>query len=281
MLLTDDGVRIEAVHSPPRSALDIGREQGVNSHLGLAIVVAHGFAGSWRRPGVARVTEWLRSHAGVVSFDFRGHGRSGGLSTVGDREVLDLDAVVRWSRVLGYQKVATIGWSMGAAVAIRHAALHRGVDAVVAVSGPARWNYRGTRPMRRAHWAFERRRGRLLLRHLYGTRVDPRGWDMSRPETWPEAPHQLVSRVAPTPLLVVHGDMDPYFPLDHAEQLARSAGESAQLWVIEHFGHAENAASQCLVSRIGRWVREEGVAIQMTPDDTQMTAEGGRRGARA
>ena len=32
----------------------------------------------------------LSSFGGVVSFDFRGHGRSAGYTTVGDREVLDL-----------------------------------------------------------------------------------------------------------------------------------------------------------------------------------------------
>ena len=48
---------------------------------------------------------------------------------------------------------------MGASVAVRHAALHRGVRAVVAVSGPARWYYRGTAPMRRVHWVLERRLG--------------------------------------------------------------------------------------------------------------------------
>jgi pimeloyl-ACP methyl ester carboxylesterase len=129
-LLTDDGVRIEAVHRPSRSTptiapdlgRDLGRDLGIADNRGLAIVVAHGFGGSWRRPGVGRITEWLRSHGGVVAFDFRGHGRSGGLSTVGDREVLDLDAAVRWSRLLGYRKVATVGWSMGAAVLPRHQA---------------------------------------------------------------------------------------------------------------------------------------------------------------
>jgi pimeloyl-ACP methyl ester carboxylesterase len=247
-LLADDGVRIEAVHFPPA-------DLGVVGDRELAMVVAHGFAGSWRRPAVLRVTEWLRNHGGVFSFDFRGHGRSGGLSTVGAQEVLDVDAVVRWARLLGYQNVATIGWSMGAAVVVRQAALHRNVDAAVAVSGPARWYYRGTRPMRRAHWAFERRHGRILLRHVYGARVDPRGWDRSRPESWPEAPYQLVSRIAPTPLLIVHGDVDPYFPVDHAEQLAHAAGDSAELWVVEGYGHAENAAGPDLVSGIGRWVR--------------------------
>ena len=94
-----DGTPIDAYHDPgPSNA--------------LAVVVAHGFTGSWRRPALRRVAAVLREHAGVVSFDFRGHGRSGGVTTVGDREVLDVAAAVDWAVELGYERVATIGFSM-------------------------------------------------------------------------------------------------------------------------------------------------------------------------
>ena len=48
----------------------------------------------------------------------------------GDREVLDLEAAVGWARTLGYQRVATVGFSMGGAVAVRHAALYPDVAAI-------------------------------------------------------------------------------------------------------------------------------------------------------
>src|SRR6266576_2730654 len=73
-LVTDDGVPIDAVHLPG------DRE--------LAIIMAHGFTLSWSRHYVWRVATWLNRSAGVVTFDFRGHGRSGGLSTLGDRAVV-------------------------------------------------------------------------------------------------------------------------------------------------------------------------------------------------
>jgi pimeloyl-ACP methyl ester carboxylesterase len=238
-LITRDGIRIEAAHEP------------ANDSRGLAIVIAHGFTGGWRRPAVRRVTRWLQSYAGVLSFDFRGHGRSSGASTVGDREILDLDAVVRWARILGYGRVASVGWSMGAAVAVRHAALERSVDAIVSVSGPAHWYYRGTPPMARAHWAFERPHGRTLLRYAYRTRVDAGGWDESRPDTWPIAPREAALKIAPIPYLVVHGDRDAYFPVHHGRQLA---APGAELWEERGFGHAEGAASRDLVERIGEWV---------------------------
>jgi pimeloyl-ACP methyl ester carboxylesterase len=230
-----DGTLIDAHHDPgPRS---------------LAVVVAHGFTGSWRRPATRRVATRLAAHAGVVSFDFRGHGGSGGRSTVGDREVLDVAAAVGWARGLGYARIATLGFSMGASVAIRHAALHGGVDAVAAVSGPSRWYYRGTVPMRRLHWVIERRLGRFVGRVALRTRISADGWD-----PLPEPPDAVVGRIAPTPLLIVHGDADAYFPVEHAHVLYAAAREPKQLWVEAGFGHAENAAPDGLLDRIAAWL---------------------------
>jgi pimeloyl-ACP methyl ester carboxylesterase len=185
----------------------------------------------------------------VIGFDFRGHGASGGKSTVGDREIYDLEAAVAWARDLGYKNVATVGFSMGASVAVRHAALIRGVDAVVAVSGPARWYYRGTVPMRRLHWVVERRMGRLVGRVALRTRIAANGWD-----PLPEAPFEVADRISPIPLLVVHGDSDPYFPVEHAHQLYEAASEPKELWLEKGFGHAENAAPDDLLERVANWL---------------------------
>jgi len=235
MLITRDGVRIDADHRPGDAA--------------TGIVVAHGFTGSWRRPAVRRIAEIFARYGGVVSFDFRGHGRSGGRSTVGDREIHDVDAAVAWARELGYARIVTVGFSMGASVVVRHAALVGGVAAVVAVSGPSRWYYRGTTPMRRLHWVVERRLGRLVGRVALRTRIASDGWDPV-----PEQPDAVAGRIAPVPLLVVHGDADPYFPVEHARALYDAAGEPRELWIEPGYGHAENAASDELVGRIGAWV---------------------------
>ena len=153
-LTTQDGERIAVRHLP-----------GPDQDRSLAVVVAHGFTGSLTKPGVVAVSEALSRHAGVVVFDFRGHGRSSGHSTLGDREILDLEAAVAHARSLGYARVVTCGWSMGASVVLRHAALVGGVDAVVSVSAVSRWFYRDTAPMRRVHWAIETRLGRWVARH--------------------------------------------------------------------------------------------------------------------
>src|SRR5580658_7167780 len=163
-LVTEDGVPIDAAHLPGPGD--------------LAIVVAHGFTLSWQRPHVWRIATRLNEKAGVVIFDFRGHGRSGGLSTLGDREIQDLDVAVAWARELGYQRIAAVGFSMGASVVLRHAGLLGGLDAAVWVSGPGQWYYRGTERMRWVHRAVERRAGRYVTRQWLKTRVSPEGWKL-------------------------------------------------------------------------------------------------------
>ena len=75
---------------------------------------------------------------------------------------------------------------------------------------------------------------------------------------------QAAARIAPIPLLVVHGDQDLYFPPDHAEQLYAAAGDPKELWIVPGFGHAESAARFPLLDRIGRWVREPTAAGEVS-----------------
>ncbi|AQS68898.1 alpha/beta hydrolase [Streptomyces pactum] len=255
-LRTSDGVRIDAVYEPGVSGRDA---------CDLVFVVAHGFTGDADRPHVRRIAAAFARYGAVVTFSFRGHGASGGRSTVGDREVLDLAAAVAWARGFGHTRVVTVGFSMGGSVVLRHAALYgeaeaegggegegddagARADAVVSVSSPARWYYRGTAPMRRLHWLVMRPAGRVVGRYGLRTRIHHRDWDPV-----PLSPVEAAGRIAPTPLLVVHGDRDGYFPLDHPRMLAEAAGDHGELWLEPGMGHAEHASDEDLLRRIGDW----------------------------
>lgn len=236
-LRTVDGERLEAVHA-----------DGPDPQRPLAVVIAHGFTLSTARAGVRTVVSALAKHAGVLAFDFRGHGRSSGKSTVGHHEVFDCDAAVLAARRLGYSDVVTCGWSMGGSVVLRHAALHGGVDAVVSVSALSRWYYKDTKPMQRVHWAIETRLGRLVARRALRTRIAPEGWPE---DDIPESPVEVVPRISPIPVLFVHGDRDHYFPVEHPEALYAAANEPKELWLIKGMGHAESAATPELLHRLG------------------------------
>jgi pimeloyl-ACP methyl ester carboxylesterase len=242
-LTTDDGESLAAIHVSGSAA----------AHRDLAVVVGHGFTGSIQKPGLRGVIEGLACHADVIAVDFRGHGRSSGVSTVGDLEVLDLQAAVDAARGLGYRDVVTCGWSMGGSIVLRHAALHRGVDAVVSVSAVSRWFYRDTKPMRRVHWAIETRLGRLITHRAFKTRISGAGWDAA---ALPESPVEVGAAISPIPLLVVHGHDDHYFPVDQGQAIFDAAREPKELWLVEGFGHAENSATPELLDRIGRHLPE-------------------------
>ena len=246
-LTTSDGVAISAVHVADRSGT-----------RDLCLVVVHGFTGSWREERVQKVVRRLGAFGGIVALDMRGHGRSGGETTVGDEEVRDVEAAVIWARELGYRQVVAVGFSLGGAVVLREAALMGAgpgrVDGVVSVSAPAFWYYRGTRIMRVAHWMVETRPGRLIMR-AGGTRISGRGWV----EPHPMPPYEAASRLGAVPLLVVHGDADHYFPLEHPRTIneaAVRAGVRTDLWIEPGFGHAESAVSLEILDRIGAWARE-------------------------
>ena len=241
-LRTADGERLAAALLPGRGS--------------TCVVLAHGFSGSLAKPPVRRIARGLAAYASVLSYDARGHGRSTGVTTLGDREVLDADAAVRAARALGFDRVVTCGWSMGGSTVLRHAALRGSVvgghrldwapDAVVSVSATSRWFVRDTVAMRRLHRIVETRTGRLYARRVMRTRISAAGWD-----PLPASPLECVASVAPLPLLLVHGDRDGYFPVEHAHALHAAAGDPVELWLEEGFGHAESGASAALVDRLG------------------------------
>ena len=210
------------------------------------VVLAHGFSGARSKDGVRRVGAALSAHCPVLSFDFRGHGTSTGLTTLGDREVHDVDAAVERARSLGARRVVTVGFSMGGATVLRHGALGEALpDAVVSVSATSRWFVRDTAAMRRLHRVVETRRGRALARALLKTRVSGAGWD-----PLPASPLEVVGSIQ-APLLLVHGDRDHYFGLEHARAL-HAAAPGSELWEVCGFGHAESAADPELLDRLGR-----------------------------
>jgi uncharacterized protein len=236
-LSTSDGVPIACDYWPAQSGEP-------------AYVIAHGFTGSSRNPKVRRIcAQFASTGAAVLALDFRGHGRSGGCSTVGELEVHDLAAAVTFLRDQGHVVVAVIGWSMGGSAALRYAGLGGDVDAVVSISSPGHWWERGTPPMRLVHWATETRLGRLVTRLATGTRLATTGWTVL-----PESPVEVVAAIAPRPLLIVHGDTDRYFPRHHGEALAAAAAGS-EFWMEAGMGHAETATTPALLGRVDSWVR--------------------------
>jgi len=215
----------------------------------VAVVFGHGFTGSQHNRKVVAFAQHLAGRGfAVYTADFRGHGESGGLSTLGNREVHDLEALVTHAR-RGHRRVVSVGASMGAFVALRHAGLGGKVDAVVAISSPADGREPRLPRARVLSTLVRTERGRRLLVR-YGTRVDPQRAPVVSP------PLDLAAEIAPVPVAIVHGGRDRYVPLRDARELYARLGEPRVLVVLPEFGHAEagfdDAFAEMLESLIGR-----------------------------
>ena len=214
----------------------------------IALVFCHGFLGWHQKPKLVRFQEELARSFTVFGFDFRGHGRSGGLSTFGASEYLDVEAVVRHARERGFERVVTFGGSMGGIAVVRHAALVGNIAGAVAVSTPATWDGHETTAVRRMTWLTATPSGRWFLR-AFGARVSSR-WE------WVESPAELASRIAPVPLIVVHGRDDHFFDEENAWLLYRRAAHPKRLLLTSRFGHAEDGYTPRFAEQVTAFLRE-------------------------
>jgi len=169
-----------------------------------------------------------RAGNNVLLFDFRGVGESDlGPQSVGYNELPDARAAVQFAlqRQSG-ARVGLIGYSMGAAVAILVAAQDPAVRAVVADSSYARL---------RDVIAFAYRQKRLPPLLLAVTEM-VNHWRYGY--TWSTMqPLDAVEKIAPRPLLIIHGSNDAVTPVEQAYELYEAAGEPKELWIAEGARH--------------------------------------------
>jgi pimeloyl-ACP methyl ester carboxylesterase len=231
--------------------LIVGSRLGDNDPERPALVLVHGLMGWHAKPKFAVFAEHLSEWFTVYAFDMRGHGGSGGVSDFGGAEIHDVDAVVALARREGHATVVTVGTSQGAIAVLRHAGILGGVDAVVGISSLAYWDWRDGAE----HSARRQLDARIGSR---AGRAALRAWGVRLPESWdePESPEDVIGAIAPTPVVIVHGNDDHLFPPDHARRLYAAAGEPKRLLLGEGFGHAEDGLTPAFGDRLARVIRE-------------------------
>ncbi|MCU1430474.1 MAG: phospholipase/Carboxylesterase family protein [Actinomycetia bacterium] len=239
-LLTIDGVHLT------------GRRWKTAEPAAATVVIVHGFSASSQCPNVAGVAEALHEDGfDVLTYDARGHGTSGGESTLGDHEEHDVAAAVALARERT-PDVILVGASMGAIAALRYAATDADLAGVVTVSCPSQWrlprNVRGLLAVVMTRTGA----GRRLTSRLVGVRVANR-W------TNPEPPMALVPRVT-APFAVVHGTEDHFIPVRDAFELHEAATSPSRIDIIAGLGHAFEPLSIEAVRQSVAWVRDRHAA---------------------
>lgn len=216
-LKTADGERIAAVHHTR------GRSQ--------AVILAHGFFNNKDVHLFRKMTENLAEHYDTFAFDFRGHGKSTGLFAWTSRECADLHAVVDYAKTQGYASIGVMGFSLGAAVSILEAAQNPDIAAVIAVSAPYDFwqiDYHFWEP---GMWDD--------LKLNLGYKGRGKGICPGNPFEPKVMPVSVVERIAPRPVLFLHGGDDWLIKPRHSRMLFEKAGDPKEIVIIEGAGHAE------------------------------------------
>ena len=118
------------------------------------VIPLHGYTRSrWDDVYMKQTTEFLLKEGySVLVFDFRAHGKSEGkYTTVGERELIDLQSAIDWlenNAPEKAKKIGLVGFSMGAVVTIRALAEDERVTCGVADSPPIYLDKTGARGLK-------------------------------------------------------------------------------------------------------------------------------------
>ena len=246
---TLDGSRLHALLLPaqgrPRASLLFlhGNAENLSSHV--------------------HAVTWLPARGyEVLALDYRGFGRSQGEASV-DAIHEDARAALDWltARYTNLSNLAdstdsadarddgdgggdtardmplvVYGQSLGASVAIRlvaqQAQARTRVAAVIADSPFA--SYRGI---------AREKLGQVWL-------TWPLQWPLSLLISDRHAAIDVVGRISPVPLLLIHGERDRVVPAEHSRRLFTAAGEPKDLWLIPEGGHIDAVRRESLRTRL-------------------------------
>lgn len=172
--------------------------------------------------------DFLRRGMAVLAVDGPGQGEMDHLPIRHDYEVV-VQAVMDWIQTrpdLEGRRVGLLGVSLGGYYAPRSAAFEPRLKCVISVSGPTRlasvWS---TLPG--------------LTREGFAYHVKARSEDEALRALQPFDLREVMREVR-MPLLVIGGRKDRLFPPEMAQEMARSAGGRADLWLFDDGNHVLN-----------------------------------------
>ena len=87
-----------------KDKIDIAINYYSNGHDEI-VIVAPGWCMTKDSKAFCEISEMFSKNFDVISFDFRGHGKSGGMFTFTARELMDIDAVIRFVRKSKYKRI--------------------------------------------------------------------------------------------------------------------------------------------------------------------------------
>jgi len=205
----------------------------VPSRNRAAVVLCHGWGA--QRSALLPEARALAAHGyGVLLFDWRGHGESGGARTTwGVDEQRDLEAALAFVMSqpdVDPLRVGALGFSMGGMVVAQVAERDPRLRAVVLEGAFS--SLEDEMRHDEGKWKWWSGAVAVWTLRLAGVAVDR------------ERPIDNLRRLSPRPLLIVAGSADADLPLAVARRMFAAACEPKGLWIIDgatHHSYAESA----------------------------------------
>lgn len=196
------------------------------------VIIAPGFFQSKETKTFKNIAKDLLNSFDVISMDFRGHGKSGGLYTFSAKEADDLKTVIDYARTL-YPAVGVLGFSYGGTIAILEAARNKNIDSLICVSSPM-----ASDEVEFVWWTPDAIK--LGLKGLeFGAGVRP-----GNPYLKKTRAIDAVASIASLPILFIHGTKDPTVNLRHSEMMHQRVMSAKKLKIFKDGSHAEEIYRQ-------------------------------------
>lgn len=224
---SSDGVPLHGWYFParePRGSLLVlhGNAQNLSTHVnGVLWLVLEGF--------------------NVFIIDYRGYGYSGGEQSLAGAH-LDADAALEkllTLRETDPDRVAVLGQSLGGSIAVSTVARSRHKDRIRALIVDS-------------SFASYRRIAREKLASFWLT------WPFQVPLSWTVtddySADKWIAKVAPVPVLILHGRDDAVVPTHHGKALFEAARDPKELWLTGTSGHIMSFAEAAVRTKLARYL---------------------------
>ena len=194
------------------------------------VIVAPGWCMTKDSKAFTKIAEFFAEHFDVISLDFRGHGESGGMFTFTAKEIMDIDAVVRYARKNNYKKIYLAGFSLGGAMVLIYASKSILIDKVIAVSAPGDFDKIENEMWKKEAWGETFKK--FELERFMSVRPSP----VIRKKI---KPIDIVDKIK-VPTLFVSGEKDPTVHCWHTKALYEKAKCKKKYKEYKNGIHAED-----------------------------------------
>lgn len=219
VMTTSDGIRLRGWWIPAENS-------------DRTVILLHGYAGTMD-PDLQYAPPLVSAGFNVLMFDFRAHGRSGGtISTLGAREVRDVQTAVDEAKRHGSRRVGLLGFSMGGRAAILSVSKVPGIHALISDCAPPRLHYAVTRNL-------ILRKIPDFLAWLLASMMLFGGSLLSGANLFRQDPLYAAEHLPGLPVFFMQGGLDRYVRRSELTQMVEQAGKTARLWYVDGAKHRD------------------------------------------